>query len=243
MADSNYNAFEATMRHTSGRLDLMAAYTFSKSLDNSSSWGNNGAPYGGDLINTMNTRLSKALSSFDMTSIFVMSYGYHLPVERLWRPNRLTSGWVVSGITRFSTGLPVTLQENDDRSLLGTPNGGGVGVLDEPNWTPGSLNYKNPRSAQAYFNTALFSDESLGQLGTASKRFFHGPGLNNWDLALFKDLRLTEATKLEFRGEFFNIFNHAQFGLPVGNILSSAFGDVTSANAPRIGQVSMKFLF
>ena len=158
-------------------------------------------------------------------------------------PTGLTQRLGRFGHYAFPTGLPISLEEYDDHSLLGTPNGGGVGMLDEPNWTPGPLDYKNPRSGQAYFNTALFSEEALGQLGTASKRFFHGPGLNNWDLALLKDLRLTEATKLEFRGEFFNIFNHAQFGLPVGNILSSAFGDVTSANAPRIGQVSMKFLF
>jgi len=242
-ANSNYNAFEASVRHTTGRLELLAGYTFSKSLDNSSSWGNNGSPYGGDMINFINPKLSKALSSFDMTHIFVMSYGYRLPFEKLWRPNRLTSGWKLSGITRFSTGLPVTLQEYDDNSLLGTFGAGGVGVLDEPNWTPGPLNYANPRSGQPFFNTALFSDEALGTIGTASKRFFHGPGLNNWDMALLKDLRLTESTKLEFRGEFFNIFNHAQFALPQGEILNSAFGYVTSANAARIGQVSLKLLF
>ena len=71
----------------------------------------------------------------------------------------------------------------------------------------------------------------------------NGPGLNNWDLALMKDLRITESKKLEFRGEFFNAFNHAQFGLPSGNVLSSNFGFVTAANAARIGQVAIKLYF
>ena len=73
--------------------------------------------------------------------------------------------------------------------------------------------------------------------------YFHGPGLNNWDLALLKDLRLTESKRRELRAEFFNVYNHAQFGLPQGNILNAAFGYVTTASNPRIGQVSMKFLF
>ena len=89
----------------------------------------------------------------------------------------------------------------------------------------------------------MFLTEVLGQLGDANERYFHGPGLNNWDLALLKDLRLTESKGLEFRGEFFSIFNHAQFGLPSGNILSSAFGYVTTAKASRIGQVAVKFYF
>jgi hypothetical protein len=141
------------------------------------------------------------------------------------------------------------MEEYDDRSLLGTTSAGGVGVLDVPNYIPGNLDITNPRKGNAaagtdpYCNNTLFPKEALGQLGDANHRFFHGPGLNNWDFALLKDLRITESKKLEFRGEFFNIFNHAQFGLPSGQRTSSNFGYVTSANAPRIGQVALKFLF
>jgi len=73
--------------------------------------------------------------------------------------------------------------------------------------------------------------------------YFHGPGLNNWDLALLKDLRLTESKRRELRAEFFNVYNHAQFGLPQGNILNSSFGFVTSANPARIGQFAAKLYF
>jgi len=245
MANSNYNALETSLRHTSGRSEFLAAYTYSKVLANSSSWGS-----GGDVINPINPLLSKSLAAFDVTHNFVVSYGYEIPFDKLWRANRLTRGWVISGITRFSTGLPVPMQEADDHSLLGTGSGGpGSNGVDEPNFLGGSLAGSDPRQASLkthtnpYFNNALFSKEVIGTLGTANRRFFHGPGLNNWDLALMKDLRITESKKLEFRGEFFNLFNHAQFGLPSGNFLSSNFGFVTGANAARIGQVAIKLYF
>ncbi len=245
MAGSNYNSLQAKFRHSFGRLDFLAGYTFSKSLDNTSGYGG-----GGDIINPLNYSLTKALSSFDMTHIFVLSYSYRLPFDALWRPNRLTSGWYITGITRFSTGLPVFLTEPDDNSLLGTAFTGPTGnTIDVPNRLPGSLNITDPRlgdpntGANPYFNTGLFTKEAIGQLGNSSRKFFHGPGLNNWDISLVKDLKLTESKSLQFRGEFFNIFNHAQFLNPNGNILSSSFGFVTGARDPRIGQVAAKFIF
>lgn len=151
---------------------------------------------------------------------------------------------MITGITRFASGLPVTLRETDDNSLLGTqftgPNGNGV---DTPNYTPGNLQFNDPRSGLPYFNTSLFSPEALGQLGTANKRSFHGPGINNWDVALLKDTHLVENALLQFRFEFFNIANHAQFNNPTGNINNGTFGYVTSARDPRIGQVALKLIF
>ena len=105
------------------------------------------------------------------------------------------------------------------------------------------MNDTNPRSGQAYFNTSLFSAEPLGSFGNSSRRFFHGPGLNNWDLALLKSTKVTESKSLELRFEAFNVWNHAQFNNPTGLFNSSQFGFVTSANPPRILQVAAKFLF
>jgi hypothetical protein len=235
MANSNYNAFETSVRHASGRMEFLASYTYSKVMDNASGIG--------DQVYPLNYKLSKALSTFDLTNNFVVSYSYTLPFDRLSRKSRLASGWKLSGITRFATGFPVTLSEQDDNSLLGTSSSGIGGDVDLPDYTPGNLNRTNPRSGLPYFNTSLFSTEALGQFGTASRRFFHGPGLNNFDMALVKDLRLTESKSLEFRAEWFNIFNHAQFETPNGNINSGAFGLVTAAYAPRIGQLALKFDF
>jgi hypothetical protein len=161
----------------------------------------------------------------------------------------LTSGWSFNGITRFSTGFPVYLVENDDNSLLGTFGTGQGNQIDVPNRLVGPLNITDPRKGDAasktnpYFNTSLFTKEALGQLGNANRRFFHGPGWNNWDIALEKELRLTESKSFQFRAELFNAWNHAQFQAPSGDILNANFGYVTNANAARIGQVGIKFLF
>jgi len=86
----------------------------------------------------------------------------------------------------------------------------------------------------------------LGTPGTSKRRFFYGPGLDNYDMALLKNVRLTESRSLQFRVEAFNIFNHAQFFGPQsvdGNIDSSTFGDVVSAQPPRLVQLAAKFNF
>ena len=233
VGNSAYNSLQVSLRHTSGPLELLAGYTYSKSIDDASGYEDN--------LNPLNYRLSRVLSAFDMAHNFVLSYRYELPFSRFFGRHRATEGWIVSGVNRFSTGLPVSLSENDDHSLLGVFAGYSV---DLPNYTPGNLQYNNPRSGQAYFNTALFSEEGVGELGTAARRFFHGPGLNNWDMAVMKDTHLTESKVLQFRFEFFNIFNHAQFGNPEGNISNtSLFGYVTTARDPRIGQVALKLIF
>ncbi|HYM05075.1 MAG TPA: carboxypeptidase regulatory-like domain-containing protein [Terriglobales bacterium] len=246
IGNSNYNSLQVTFRHRSGPLEVLAGYTWSKSIDDASGWG--------EQINLVNQRLGRAISSFDVPHNFGFSYHYDLPFDRIAR-NRLTSGWVITGITHFATGLPVTMFENDDHSLLGTngtgPNGNGV---DTPNFGGGRLTFHHDaRSGLPYFDPNAFWPEgalcagcpitNLGVLGTANRRMFHGPGFNNWDLALLKDTHITEATILQFRLEFFNVFNHTQFQSPPGDILNGNFGLVTSANSPRIGQVALKLLF
>jgi hypothetical protein len=235
LGNSNYNAFEATLRHTSRYGEFLAGYTYSKSLDNASGINDQVPPF--------NHNLSKALSAFDLTNNFVVSYSINLPFDRFFGRNPVASGWRISGLTRFATGFPVTLNEQDDNSLLGTSSSGIGGAVDVPNFTPGSLHFTNPRSGLPYFNTSVFTPEMLGQFGTASRRFFHGPGENDWDLALLKDIRLTESKRLEFRAEFFNAFNHAQFLGPDGNINSGTFGLVTEAAPARIGQLALKLYF
>ena len=79
--------------------------------------------------------------------------------------------------------------------------------------------------------------------GSANRRFFHGPGINNWDFALLKNTFITERINLQFRGEFFNVFNHAQFITPYGINTLSSFGQITQAAPARIGQLSLKLNF
>ena len=241
IGNSNYNALQITLRHTSKNLTVLAGYTFSKSLDQSSNVG--------EAVDPLDPSLSRALSSFNVTHNFVVSYSYQLPLERLFHAaNRWTQGWELSGITRFSSGFPVTLVNYGDNSLLGSePNGINNYGVDEPDYTGGPLHLnKNPRNGQPYFDISQFSQNAVGTLGTAQRRFFFGPGSNNYDMALLKNVRLTEAKSLQFRLEAFNVFNHAQFFGPQavdGNIASSTFGQVISAAPPRILQLGAKFIF
>ncbi len=140
-----------------------------------------------------------------------------LPFDKLGGPKRLTNGWAISGITRFATGLPVTIVETDDQSLLGTAFGGPITLpVDTPNLI-GPVVKENPRNTGGqYFSISSFGPSALGKEGNSRRRFFHGPGINNWDIALLKDTTITERFDLQFRAEFFNIFNHAQFLTPSG---------------------------
>ena len=241
MGSSHYNALQITLRHTSKRLTVLAGYTYSKSEDQSSNVG--------EEINPIEPSLSRALSAFDVRHNFVVSYSYEIPFERLLHAsNRFSQGWEVSGIAHFSTGLPVTLVNFGDNSLLGSePNGINNFGVDEPDYSGGPLDInRNPRSGQPYFNPAMFSENALGTPGTASRRFFSGPGMANFDIALLKNLRLTESKSLQIRLEGFNAFNHAQFFGPRavdGNIDSSTFGQAIKAAAPRLVQAGVKFLF
>jgi hypothetical protein len=241
IGNSNYNSFQASVRHSSKHAELMVAYTFSKSIDQASSLG--------DPINPFNFGLTRALSAWDLRHNLVATYDYQLPLARLFKRGRvLTDGWSISGITRASSGFPVTISSDGDRSLMGSlPNGVNNRSIDLPDFMPGSLNLNHdPRNGAAYFNTSLFSPNALGTPGSASRRSFSGPGMLNFDLALRKTFQFPEGRALEFRFETFNSFNHAQFFGPVavnGDIDSNLFGQVVRAAPPRLAQIALKFTF
>ncbi len=235
VANSRYNSLQLSASHNSGSLSLLAGYTYSKCMDNASGLQ--------DSTNPFDPRLSIALCNFDVTHNFVFSYNWLLPFDKLigsgWA-RRVLGGWSLSGVTNFATGLPISLSENDDNSLIGA----NAIPVDVPNFAGGKvLADTNPRHGNPYFNASLFSNEQLGQFGNSRRRFFHGPGLNNFNMTLAKTTNITESKKLELRFEAFNLFNHAQFTNPTGEINSSEFGVVTSARDPRIMQIGAKFLF
>jgi hypothetical protein len=255
-ANSIYNAGQITVERKANDFTFLAAYTFAKGLDDSSAFN--------DLVNFENPKLSRGLSSSDITHNFVVSYVWAIPFDRLFSngPKRLTQGWQLQGITRFSTGFPVQLnQANGDYSLSGSS------ATDMPN-VIGKVVTLNPRVANpdcptanntgCYFippqptsaanpdpcvpTTGAFVQNCvLGTFGTADRRFFHGPGFNNTDFGMLKHTVIKENYAFDLRFEFFNIFNHAQFMNPGGNITDSSFGIVSNARDPRIGQVSAKF--
>jgi Carboxypeptidase regulatory-like domain len=241
MGNAHYNALQLSLKRATGRLTWLASYTYGKSMDLSSSIQEQVYPY--------DFHKEYGISAFDIKHNFVASYNYELPFDKLSRAtNRVTEGWAISGIARFSTGLPVTFASFGDNALVYVQNNGVNSVsIDVPDYHPGGLDInRNPRNGLPLFNTSLFTPNALGTPGTSSRRFFYGPGINNFDIALRKTTKITEGKLLEFRFETFNTFNHAQFypnGSFDGNINSPTFGHVLKAAPPRISQAALKFQF
>jgi hypothetical protein len=242
VANSNYNALETTLRYQRNASQFLLSYAYAKSIDQGSNLG--------EQIDPRDPRQQRTISAWDQRHSFVASYTLALPVE--WAShssNRLTNDWSVSGTTRFATGFPVTLTDNSDNSLLGTlGNGINNYLLDTPQYLPGPLKINtNGRNGKPAFNTALFPIEAYGTLGNAKRRVFHGPGIENFDLTIRKNVHLAESKSLEFRAEAFNAFNHTQFYGPAsvdGQVDDTQhFGDIVSAAAPRLVQLVAKFSF
>jgi hypothetical protein len=260
-ANSIYHSGQVTIERKAGDLTLLASYTLAKAIDNSSAFN--------DLVNFQNPRLSRGLSDTDVHHNFVASYIWAIPFDRAFGglPKRLTQGWQLQGITRFATGFPIQMQQSgEDISLAGSSstdmpnlvgkvqtlnardfnpncpnNNGGLGATGCYFLPPTPVSAGNPNPCVPSVG-AFVLNCTLGTFGTANRRFFHGPGINNFDMGVTKTIPITEAKSLEFRAEFFNIFNHAQFLNPSGDI-DGNFGVVTSARDPRIGQLSAKFVW
>lgn len=236
IANSHDNALEVTLKHEGGALGYSLAYTWSQSLDQGSSLA--------DPVNPVDPGLSRGLSAFDLRHNFVANYHYRLPALR-GGPTWLGRGWTVSGLTRVTTGFPVTLENNNDTSLLGTqPNGVNSVGADQMNIAGGPLALVGRPGLKPAFNTGLFSLPALGTFGDARRRFFHGPGSDDTDVALEKATEIGDGKTLELRAEAFNVLNHSQFFGPAsveGNIGSGTFGQIVSAGAPRLMQVSARF--
>jgi hypothetical protein len=241
--NSTYNALQTNLRYVGRRSNFLLGYTYNKSIDQSSNLG--------EQLNPLNHRATRAISAWDMRHNFVGCFKVDLPFDRpSGRKNRLTDGWSIAGTARFSTGLPVTLLDDSDNSLLGTlGNGVNNYLLDTPEYHGAPLEINtNPRNGRPEFDNtpAAFTTEAIGQLGNVPRRFFYGPGINNFDLTLTKVLKVSESKSFEFRLEAFNAFNHAQFYGPAavdGEVNDPHFGQVVSNAAPRLVQLAVKYAF
>jgi hypothetical protein len=246
IANSHDNALEVSVKHSTRTLFLQVGYTWSKSIDQSSSLAEAVDP---EVPGMSTAGSSRALSAFDLRHNFVATYRYTLPLQMLWKGHaRWTRGWDVSGLTRFSTGFPVTLLNNNDTSLLGTqPNGINNNGVDEPEVAAGNLQINHRPGTGGYaFNASLFSLPTLGTLGNARRRFFYAPGADNTDFAVEKTTELRRGMSVEIRAEAFNVLNHGQFFGPAsvsGNISSTNFGQVQSSSSPRLMQLAARLRF
>jgi hypothetical protein len=251
--DYSYNSLQIQVQkrfHQGG--SILASYTWSKNIGNfDSSAGWLEASQLANVQNNNNLQQERAVSGFDVPHRLLVSYSYDLPFGKGRRflsgvsgvSDKLISGWGINGISTFQEGFPLTL--NTSSNPLSAY---GVGTL-RPNYVPG-CNIAESGSAQQkldnWFNTSCFSQPvgtSLGNLGrtvTAARM----AGIANYDFSVFKGFSVTERINLQFRTEFFNIFNRAQFGPPAETLGNTNFGVVSSTlGTPRLVQFSLRANF
>ncbi|MFN0085914.1 MAG: TonB-dependent receptor domain-containing protein [Blastocatellia bacterium] len=238
-ANSNYNALQARFQQQfSAGLTLLGAYTWAKSIDNASGiFASAGDPnYPQD---SYNLRAERGRSNFDVAQRFSLSYSYDLPFASR---NRLFGGWQTTGVVTLQTGRPFTiaLLSEFDNSNTGRSNLG-FGANDRPNLV-GTAKLSNP-TPERWFDTGAFRVPAYGSFGNSGRNIVDGPGYRNVNFSIIKNTSFRESLNLQFRAEFFNLFNHTNFNLPDNFVGSPSFGRVNLADTPRRVQFALKLLF
>lgn len=256
IANSAYNSLQASLDKRFGKgLQFTAAYTFSKSFDEASSFEG--------ILNPIDPRISRSLSAFDARHRFVLSYYWEPPLRKYdGAKGKLLNGWAFSGITTFQTGFPIRISTQADNELMYSfdfelpgepaqlapfrtlkPQSNNNYFFDPNSFTDNATDSSAPPcSAGAQFE--CYDPALLGTLGNTKRTICCGPHISNTDFAILKTIVTSERTHVDFRAEFFNIFNHTQFFNPDGNVSDgSQFGQVTQVRDPRLMQFALKFFF
>lgn len=253
---SNYNSLQASInRRFENGLQFQAAYTWSRYFDYTSNLENSAFNQPG--INPFNSRQNYGPSANDAPQRLVVNFTYTLPFYKFghrWR--RVTDEWNVSGIGTFQHGFPVAVSNNSFSDLQWSfPDAFFLPPsFAQATGAPLMINH-NPRSAlkagqpPQWVNPAAFTAPPTGTIGTANRNPFYGPGLNFWDMALEKNVHVTESMYFQLRLETFNTFNHANFASPVDVVGNPSFGQIdtvqgiTTNGAGRVVQLGAKFYF
>ncbi|MBV8820314.1 MAG: carboxypeptidase regulatory-like domain-containing protein, partial [Acidobacteriaceae bacterium] len=236
VGNSDYHALQASLeKRFSKGLTFTAAYTFSKLIDDASSYFSQ-TIFTGPVLNSsgaadaFNRHLEKDVSSGDIPRVFSAGWVYEIP--RWWK----ISGWQIAGVVRVQAGDAVAVsQATNSNSSLGF-------AVQRPNRVA-NPNLLANRSATQWFNTAAFTIAPQFTIGNSSRNPVRGPGLQEADLMISKIFRITERLRLEFRAEGFNITNTPPLNDPNGSFGSPAFGTVTSAGNPRVFEFAGKVHF
>ncbi len=258
VASSSYNALEASLRKRFSRgLSFLASYTYSKAIDDVSSFnisGSGSIQVAGenDLAqNPFNLAAERGPSLFDARHRLVFSYQWSLPFwqrQQGWYQHVL-GGWQLNGILTAMSGTPFTVFDSNDVSQQGgAPEITGFSA-NRPNLVAGENPNSGPRNVGAWLNANAFAritpdpNSPVQQFGSEGRNVALGPRYTNWDFAASKNIRLTESKDLQFRAELFNLLNHTNFHLPNSDISSPTFNQILAAEPPRLVQFALKFLF
>jgi hypothetical protein len=195
--------------------------------------------------NPFNLNAEHGPSLFDARHRFVFSGSYELPSPRAGAARSVLGGWQVNTIANFASGTPFTVYDSANVSLQGSaPEITGFyssrpDLIADPNTGRHTADRWVERSAFRRLDPAL----EAGRFGNEGRNAVRGPGIANVDLSLLKAIRLKERVRLQFRAEWFNLANHANFGLPENDLASPNFGRVLQAGPPRLVQFGMKVTY
>jgi len=245
-AYSKYNSMLVTLnKRFSQNFQGLVSYTWSRCADDGAYLGSFNTNGTGAFTNPYNLASDEAVCSHDVTHVFKINGLWALP----FKANRLVSGWQISGILSKTSGLSMNVQDGYDEAAGGTP----VAMTPRPNYVSGCDVHVG--KVDQWYNPLCFTLQEPGTLGNLGRNIVRGPGFFNTDLALLKDTNIRESMNLQFRAEFFNIFNHTNYGLPSagsgggalftsgGARLGSA-GQITTMNGiPRQIQFALKLIF
>ena len=248
-ASSTYHSLQVRFQQNlEYGLSVLAAYTYSRSIDDASdfftSTGDANYPQ-----NSYDLRAERARSNFDLGQRFSCGFSYYFPIGKghnLWADRgwltHVVSGWQTLGIVSLQTGRPFTVallpeidNSNTGRSSLGFGANDRPNVLGDPK--------AGGRTLNQWFNTSAFGFPPYGSFGNSGRNILTGPGYQNVNLSLLKNIQITESKSLQFRFEFFNFLNHPNFDLPDIFLGSPTFGSILSAQSPRHIQFGVKFIF
>ncbi|HZO54664.1 MAG TPA: hypothetical protein VFB63_18260, partial [Bryobacteraceae bacterium] len=236
---ANYNALQVVVNRRYARgFSVLGSYTWSKSLgvNVATGEGSNGPR------NPYDYRSDYGPLGLDRTHNFVVSALWDLPAGGPGAPRwqqLIIGGWQMSGIASMVSGSPLTVRSGVDNSFSGI--GGDTADL------VGEWRLPEGRSRQeqlnAWFNAAAFVQNAPGTFGNTGINFLRGPGSANIDFAAQKQFRITEGHRLDFRGSFYNLLNHANLGNPNTTRSNATFGRITTASNPRVIEFGLRYAF
>jgi hypothetical protein len=196
-------------------------------------------------MDSQNLKLERAAASFDRTHRFSGTWSYALPFGRGRKfgsgtprlANAFIGGWQISGVETLATGSPFPIS-------LSTPVSGSNGFTERPNRIGNGALPASQRTPERWFDISAFAIPIVGTFGNAGRNILRAPGQATLNVSAIKDFRFTERVTLQYRAEFFNLFNTPQLGLPNGAIGAPSAGTITStASDNRQIQMALKLSF
>jgi hypothetical protein len=255
--NSHYNGLQASVRSQVKDLTFEAGWTVSKAVDPATS--GNGVSDLNNVSNPYSYTYDNGPSGLDRTNIFFVNWVYDIPLLKSSSNKLMKStlgGWQVSGIVSAVSGAPLNITEGGIENCAAVPTpidctGAKVGTGNISSIIPNANNRPNvsgsitaPHTVNSWFGTSAFSPTQAGDWGNMPFNGVRGPGRDNWNLSLFKTFAFNErGSRLEFRTEFFNIWNHTQFNNVSSGFTNGDFGQVTSTHDPRVIQFGLKLFY